>query len=175
VTESTNLIRAASADDILQLQAVEKDAAEAYRAVPGYAFCADLPVRTMSEHGQVQRTGIALVLELEGRPEGFVLILPMDERAHVLEAAVSRSHQRRGFGRRLFAAAEAWARDHGFSEITLTTYRDVPWNAPFYSRLGYSVFRPDGGHRELLALVEDESAAGFTQAPRVAMYKNLRG
>ena len=26
--------------------------------------------------------------------------------------------------------------------LTLTTFRDVPWNAPYYERMGFVVFEP---------------------------------
>src|SRR6516165_662871 len=45
--------------------------------------------------------------------------------------------QGRGCGTRLIATAEAWAQDSGFTEMTLTTFRDVGWNAPFFRNLGY--------------------------------------
>ena len=32
-----------------------------------------------------------------------------------------------------YAVAEQWA------GVTLTTFRDMPWNAPFYERLGFEV------------------------------------
>jgi hypothetical protein len=46
----------------------------------------------------------------------------------------------------------------------LTTFRDVPWNAPYYRRLGF----------ELAALVEREDARIPGDAPRVAMSRPAR-
>jgi GNAT superfamily N-acetyltransferase len=173
VRDATSLIRAARADDVASMQALEKNAAQAFVFVPNHAFCVHLPVRTASEHAQVQRTGIALIMEIWGRPAGFLLVLPSDGRAHILEVAVALAHQRHGCGRRLLAIAETWALQCGFAEMTLTTFRDVAWNAPFYSRLGYSMFEPDEGRPELRAIIEDEAAGGVAQAPRVAMHKIL--
>ena len=173
VRDATSLIRAARADDVASMQALEKNAAQTYAFAPNHAFCVHLPVRTASDHAQVQRTGIALIVEIWGRPAGFLLVLPIDGRAHILEAAVALAHQRHGCGRRLFAIAETWALQRGFAEMTLTTFRDVPWNAPFYGRFGYSIFEPDEGRPELQAIIEDEAAGGVAQAPRVAMYKIL--
>ena len=34
---------------------------------------------------------------------------------------------------------ERRAADNHFAGINLTSYRDVPWNAPFYARLGYAI------------------------------------
>ena len=32
-----------------------------------------------------------------------------------------------------------WAAGNGYASVTLTTFRDVPWNMPFYERLGFRV------------------------------------
>ncbi len=31
------------------------------------------------------------------------------------------------------------ARQMGYPAVTLTTFREVPWNAPFYTRLGFAM------------------------------------
>lgn len=61
----------------------------------------------------------------------------------------------------------------GFTEATLTTFRDVPWNASFYSGLGYMPFDPAPEDVELHDLIAEERGAGFWAAPRVAMQKVL--
>jgi hypothetical protein len=57
--------------------------------------------------------------------------------------------------------------------MTLTTYRDVAWNAPFYRRLGYREFAPGPDRPALLALIEKEAKWGFAARPRLAMRKPL--
>ena len=34
-------------------------------------------------------------------------------------------------------AAITWAAAHGYDQLTLATYRDVPWNGPFYASEGF--------------------------------------
>ena len=64
---------------------------------------------------------------------------------------------------RRVAAAE------GRSALTLTTFRDVPWNAPYYERLGFTVIAPADQGPELAALVAEEAERIPGDAPRVAM------
>jgi N-acetylglutamate synthase-like GNAT family acetyltransferase len=44
---------------------------------------------------------------------------------------------RKRIGRQLIACVADHARTLGLTSLTLTTFRDVPWNAPFYARLGF--------------------------------------
>jgi GNAT superfamily N-acetyltransferase len=115
-----------------------------------------------------------LVVDVASIPVGFVLAIPKDGRAHVLEVAVAHSEQGRGHGRALIAATEDWAAQKGFDEVTLTTFRDVVWNAPFYAKLGYDVFEVGSDRPELRALIAEEVKAGIDRAARVAMRKTLR-
>ena len=46
-------------------------------------------------------------------------------------------YARRGIGRTLIERAEAWARERGLPALTLTSYVEVPWNGPYYERLGF--------------------------------------
>lgn len=46
-------------------------------------------------------------------------------------------HGRRGIGGALVGSVCDWARASGIASVTLTTYREIPWNEPFYRRLGF--------------------------------------
>lgn len=166
-------MRAAETGDVAALQMIEHDAARRYDSHDGTRFCLALPDRTDDEHRHAREHGLALLGEIAGVPTGFVLVVPMDGRTHILELAVALAQQGRGHGRALIAAAEAWAARHGFREMTLTTFRDVGWNAPFYARLGYDIFDVTPGRPELSALIADEIEAGVHRVPRVAMRKIL--
>lgn len=157
--------------DVPLLAAVERDAALGYFDI-GYDFCATGPIREQPEHGRALEEGtVAVARAPSGRPVGFALVWRVDGRAHLLELGVMRAWQGRGAGRRLIAAAEDWAVGAGLGEMTLTAYRDVPWNAPWYGRLGYAAFAPGPDRAELRAIQAEE--VFFAQRPRVAMRKRL--
>jgi GNAT superfamily N-acetyltransferase len=63
----------------------------------------------------------------------------MDGDFHIDELSVAQSHQRRGIGRCLMEAAVEEARRRGHRAATLTTDRTLPWNAPYYQRLGFVI------------------------------------
>lgn len=165
-------IRAGTGSDLPELGKIERDAAQLYRQA-GYDFCADGPVRNDAEKMRALDTGAVFVACTHGNELcGFVLLWEVDNCAHILELAVLRTHQDHGLGRRLMA--EAWASSRGFTEITLTTYRDIAWNAPLYERLGYFGFEPDTWHTGVAEIQREEADSGYAIKPRIAMRKPLK-
>ena len=63
----------------------------------------------------------------------------------------------------------AWAATAGYRAVTLTTFRDVPFNMPFYARLGFEVIPHDELTAELRLVVDDETRRGLDPTRRVAM------
>jgi hypothetical protein len=57
--------------------------------------------------------------------------------------------------------------------VTLTTFRDIPWNAPYYARLGFSELPADAWGAGMRALVARERRAIPGDAPRVAMIRRV--
>jgi len=109
-----------------------------------------------------------LVLVVCDPPIGFACVDLVDGAPHIWQLSVHPDHGRRGPGRALVEAVCDWARRERFEVITLTTYRDVPWNGPFYEWLDFStmgVLTPG-----LLAIREHERIIGDDDfGPRVAM------
>jgi len=153
------------------MQHIELDAAQAYRVLPSHAFCASLSVRSDDEHLRCLEEGFVLIAERQQAPIGFVLVRPIDGRAHILETAVALRAQGQGVGRAMIAEAERIARERGYTAATLTTFRDVAWNGPFYERLGYRTIEPDEHRPELRAVIAREAEEGFARAARIAMEK----
>lgn len=80
----------------------------------------------------------ALVLLVAGRPPvGFARVDEVDGRAHLEQLSVLPGHMRRGVGSALLDAACSWAVQRGFSAMTLCTFADLEWNAPFYAKRGF--------------------------------------
>lgn len=56
---------------------------------------------------------------------------------HLEQLSVHPDHAGRGIGRALLRAGCGWAAERGYPEITLATYRNIPWNGPFYASEGF--------------------------------------
>lgn len=167
-------IRQSIPDEIELLQAIENDAAILFDTIPGYEYCCTLPCRTFDEHSEVLQKGASLVaFDQSGGIAGFALILPVDNRPHLLELAVARQHQGKGVGTMLLDGVKQWVLANNHSDITLTTFREIPWNMPWYQRSGFEEFVPEVERRELQAICQHERESEVGMKPRVAMIKRL--
>jgi len=101
------------------------------------------------------RTATTLVA---GRPPvGFARIEIVDGHTHLGQLSVLPYYGRLGVGTALVHAACQWSRWRGFRFITLTTFADIPFNAPFYRRLGFYQLTNDQIGPELDQVVTDEA------------------
>jgi dihydrofolate synthase/folylpolyglutamate synthase len=107
------------------------------------------------------------------RVVGFVHLTWIDEHVHLEEVDVEPEFGRRGLGRRLTLAACDWAREQGSDQITLATFRDVPWNAPFYARLGFESIPELELSPALQQLRAHEVRSGLDPGKRVMMSRRL--
>lgn len=82
-------------------------------------------------------------------------------------------HARQGLGRRLIESIVQWARARGAATLTLTTFSDVPWNGPYYGRLGFRTLDVATLSPALQAVWEVETAVGLPMAHRICMQLNL--
>ncbi|WP_341934093.1 GNAT family N-acetyltransferase [Microbacterium sp. LWO14-1.2] len=115
---------------------------------------------------RIGQPGYVLLLEenVDSSPVGFVHVLDADGAAHLEQLSVLPGHGRRGHGRRLVEAALEEARRRGYSRMTLRTYAEIPWNAPFYASCGFKESIPESGfHRQL---VETEADLGLERYGR---------
>ena len=105
---------------------------------------ADLPLgirHRVTDHGELasaQQDGRLWTALGPGRlPVGFALATLLDGQAHLDEMDVDPAHGRQGIGTRLVHTVIDWARSRRFENLTLMTFRHLPWNAPFYAKLGF--------------------------------------
>ncbi|HET8879609.1 MAG TPA: GNAT family N-acetyltransferase [Arthrobacter sp.] len=106
--------------------------------------------------------GFLLVAEeASGGPViGFVHVLEQAGHAHLEQLSVLPDHGQRGVGRALVRAAMDEAGCRGYREMSLRTYADVPWNAPFYARLGFASTTPTTSFQRRLAESEERLGLG---------------
>jgi GNAT superfamily N-acetyltransferase len=133
------VIRLARPDEVDAIREVEHRAGERYRTV-GLGLVADSDGSPPEVVAEFIEGGRAWVFDEGAGPIGFVLASAIDGCAHIEQ--VSALPRGRGIGAALIRQVEAWAISEGLPALTLSTFRDVPWNAPYYECLGFSEFQP---------------------------------
>lgn len=165
-------IRPARPADAPLLPAIEGSAAQSFIAIDHLAWLAGHDVLSVEQHLGFITSGLHWVAVGDGdRPCGFLCASAQGQDLHIEELSVAQPFQGRGLGRELLMYAENRARDAGFRALTLTTFAQVPWNAPFYARLGFQ--RLDNQHSSafLREQLRHEQALGLPD--RCAMSKAL--
>jgi GNAT superfamily N-acetyltransferase len=119
---------------------------------------------------QAQHDGLLWVALRDDATVGFAHLRLIEPNAvHLQELDVHPDHGRRGLGTRLVNAVCAWAEESGRDSVTLTTFRDVLWNMPFYARLGFAEIPADAIGPALQSILDQEIRSGLDAARRAAM------
>jgi GNAT superfamily N-acetyltransferase len=169
----TTSIRTARADDLAELVEIERAAGETFRAL-GMDAVADDDPGSVEELTPYADEGRALVAVDGGdRPVAYLLLDVVDGAAHVDQVSVRPDHARHGIGRALIDEAASWGRALGLPALTLTTYVEVPWNGPYYERLGFRYLVAGEETPGLRAIRDRERAAGLDAWPRACMTRSL--
>lgn len=154
--------------DIPYLPSIERAAATLLKGhAPGSVF---EETTTEAEFSAAQMDKRLWVARTNDVPVGFAHVEVLEPgSAHLKELDVHPEHVRRGLGSRLVMAVGAWASCNGCQFLTLTTFRDVPFNMPFYARLGFEAIPFGELSSALQSIVQEESYRGLDPARRVAM------
>jgi GNAT superfamily N-acetyltransferase len=112
-----------------------------------------------------------IAVTLDNNPVGFAMVLAKDKSAMLAELDVDPEHQRKGLGRNLVQTVINWAREKGYDHLTLTTFSNVPWNAPFYEKMGFRRLLRAELSVDLIAALAKEAELGLKN--RIAMLIEL--
>ncbi len=117
---------------------------------------------------------IWVALTESGVPVGLAMAALVDDEAHLDEVDVLPNYGRQGIGTELVNAVANWARRRGHSSLTLITFKHLPWNAPFYEKLGFVRLKAAELADGLAILIEEEGKAGIDVTKRIGMRLTLR-
>jgi GNAT superfamily N-acetyltransferase len=166
-------IRPPRQDELEALRLIERDAGRQFAAIGMTEIASDEPP-AVAELEAVRSRGQAWVaVGPADSPIAYLLSSTVDGCAHIDQVSVASTHSRRGLGAVLIEHLAMGARAEDQPALTLTTFRDVPWNAPYYERLGFRVVAPADQGPELAALVHREALTIPGNAARVAMRRRL--
>lgn len=133
-----------------------------------------LPLSFFERASSTDRLWVARTID-PAAPVGFAAVILLDASAHLYEMDVLPEHAGRGLGRALVRRVAEWAQASGFAHLNLTTFRHLPWNAPFYASLGFAEIAERDLGPELQAALQEEARHGLDPTKRLAMRLDLAG
>jgi GNAT superfamily N-acetyltransferase len=166
-------VRSVRPGDVGRLQAIQLAAGDAFRHV-GMSTVADsppLPAESLSGYRRAGRAWAAV--DDHDEPVGFIVADVIDGAAHIEQVSVHPAHARQRIGAMLLDHVAGWALRQGLPALTLVTFRGVPWNAPYYERLGFRELAAAEVTPGLAALWAGGPGTGRDSHARVCMRRDL--
>jgi GNAT superfamily N-acetyltransferase len=165
-------VRPARGDELEALRSIELAAGAPFREIGMDLVADDAPPSTVSLRAALDRGGL-WVIDDGGTVAAYLVDDVVDGEAHLEQVSVHPDHARRGLGARLVEDLVARAGAAGHRAVTLTTFVDVPWNGPYYARLGFRPLADDEVGPGLRAVRRAEIARGLDRWPRTAMRRDV--
>lgn len=164
-------IRATAEADLPATQAIEVGAGSAFKQLDMDLVAGDdpMPIERLREYVIQGRSWVAV--DSSQRILGYLIADIVDNCGHVEQVSVDPDFRGQRIGRALIDACSDWARHEGLPALTLTTYREVPRNGPYYEGLGFSYLADETPGLKLIR--QDEHEAGLDAWPRASMYRTV--
>lgn len=168
-------VRPARPDEVARLRQIEDEAGTLFDGLGLIDASLDVSF-PLDDLARLIDAGQVWVACLEnGLPVGMVIASVQEGGVYVEEMDVLPTHGRRGLGARLLKSVIAWARAQGHTAVTLSTFRDVPWNGPFYRKHSFRDLLPVEWTGHMRAIREKEARQGLRVDARVFMRREIDG
>lgn len=162
-------IRLTNGEEVHLLPEIEHSAGESFKTLPDLAWIADGDLMSTETHMKYVEKGTSWVAEIDSQLVGFLCAEAAERDLHIWEVSVRQEWQGNGIGRRLMNHAIDYARYNKIRSVTLTTFREVPWNAPFYRSLGFEIIDRPKIEPRLETILQEEIHHGLPSNLRCAM------
>jgi len=168
-------LRVARASELKAIVAIDDDASSLYvDAGRGLTLSPHFHAFELAEQARwresLEAGRVTVAVDANDQPIAFAALGYVDAEAHLQQISVTRAWMKRGIGHVLMKHVLDWAGP----SLWLTTYADIPWNRPFYERLGFTCVSEDRCGPEMRAVLEEERQALPDPAQRVAMVYRKR-
>jgi len=167
-------IRLARAADLPCLPDLEMAAAQRFLSSLHPDAAQGYPISVALHQTWLAHDGVWIAATAQGELAGFAAWVPLAMDMYVVELDVHPVHARRRVGAQLLDALSALGGRLGFGRLVLRTFRDVPWNAPYYQRLGFEALNEREEHPELTSVRRHEASVGLDSGQRSTLYRFIR-
>ncbi|AYV31540.1 Acetyltransferase (GNAT) family protein [Streptomyces sp. ADI95-16] len=166
-------IRSVLVGELPLLQDIERAAGLCFRDV-GMPEIADDEPLPLDELAGYQRSGLAWVaVDDADAPVAYLIADRVDGNLHVEQVSVHPDSAHRRIGRALLDHLAVLAAAEAVPALTLTTFAEVPWNAPYYERCGFEPLDEAALGPGLRAVRAREASHGLNRWARVCMRRTL--
>jgi ribosomal protein S18 acetylase RimI-like enzyme len=168
------LIRSAKQSELAGLVELEIEAGQLFRTVDLALVAENVPDQEALRRSHER--GLVWVAQQDAKVAGYIVATVLDGNAHIEQVSVAPAYARQGVGRLLVSHVEEWGRGNDRPATTLTTFRDVLWNGPYYEKLGYrELLEVEIGSELAAAMAHEASLPGIDASRRSAMIKRNDG
>lgn len=160
----TARIRPMRLDEIDSIRALERYSAARFRGTSLDAIADDEPTDARTLEARIRLKDALVAVDGADQPVAFVIFRPLGADIYIEQIDVAPAHAGKRLGAALLDAVAARQK-----ALTLSTFRDVPWNAPWYRRLGFSDIADDALPPLLRHIRDEHIARGLDESRRVFM------
>lgn len=167
-------IRFARFEELTLLAHIEQSAAVRFLKTP-YAFLVEAkPLSLDFVQQRFQAGQVWVVVNQQDVVIGFAVTREVDDTLYLQEIDIDPKHGQKGLGYALVDTVRYWAKLSDYDVMSLSTFRDIPWNAPFYSKLGFHILNESELTTGFQQIRRQEHKAGLPISDRVIMHCELQ-
>jgi GNAT superfamily N-acetyltransferase len=169
--ETVVIVRYGKVADIPSLRDVERLASQRFASIEMLDIAAHDPSSAafLEDRILAQR----LLIAEDRTPVGFIHFDIIDGGAYIEEVNVDPDHAGQRLGARLIDSIAIFAGQDAGGALLLSTFRDVPWNAPYYRKLGFVDISDCALTPALISIRSDNVERGLNETQRVFMRRTL--
>jgi len=160
-------LRNARPEEIEALRAIERASSQRFIGLMD-DLAADEPTSAEALAARIDAEGLLVATDADV-PIAFVMFRPVEDGLYIEQIDVLPDFAGQRLGARLLDAVSDQARVRGLKVLTLSTFRDIPWNAPWYRRLGFVDIAEADLTTGLLAIRKAHVARGLDESARTFM------
>ena len=171
--EALDNIRPPRPEELSLIADIERAAGTLFAraGMPEIAAHPPTPIQALQAH--LEENGL-LIATQDHTIVGFATLTTLGPHAHLDQMAVHPDHGRQGHGTRLLEAICALAQSRGHTAITLTTFKHLAWNAPYYAQRRFRTLANAELTREHHQQRALEATYGLDPNLRVVMRRELQ-
>lgn len=167
-------IRHGNLSELELLREIEREAGVVFaqQRMPEIADDDPPSIEELSQYCNAKRLWVAV--DDCDHPVAYIIAKILGQYAHIDQVSVHPCHAGRRIGSALIDSVEQWAASLTLSALTLTCFRHVPWNAPYYQSIGFETIPEHALTRGLKEIRREEKQRGLDRWPRCGMKRNIR-